>query len=147
MGNKNKTISFRVSENAFEELREIAEERDLSLSAVFRDYVDTLVAHDGAVRVVPEHELENMNADESSFPPKVEVPKRFIREHERLELEADHLREQLDEYKRYVNHLREQLEGDEEVIHLDDLDVGDVGEVSEDEALRSDRDGPSFRIG
>jgi hypothetical protein len=153
MGNKNKTISFRVSEDAFEELRDIAEERDLSLSAVFRDYVDTFVAHDGAVRVVPEHELENMNADDSSFPPKVEVPKRFIREHERLELEADHLREQLDEYKRYVNHLREQLEGDDEVIHLDDLDVGDVGDVGdigdigEEESLRSDRDEPSFRIG
>jgi len=78
---------------------------------------------------------------------------RFIREHERLELEADHLREQLDEYKRYVNHLREQLEGDDEVIHLDDLDVGDVGDVgdigdvTEEETLRSDRDEPSFRIG
>jgi hypothetical protein len=150
MGNKNKTISFRVSEDAFEELREIAEERDLSLSAVFRDYVDTFVAHDGGVRVVPEHELENMSQDDTSFPPKVEVPKRFIREHERLELEAEHLREQLDEYKRYVNHLREQLEGDDEVIHLDDLDVDDVGDSSfrgEREVGRGDRDEPSFRIG
>ena len=34
MGNKNKTISFRVNEDAFETLREIAEERDISLSAV-----------------------------------------------------------------------------------------------------------------
>ena len=56
MGNKNKTVSFRVNEDAFETLQEIAEERDLSLSAVFRDYVDMLVAHDGQVAVVPEHE-------------------------------------------------------------------------------------------
>jgi hypothetical protein len=137
MGNKNKTISFRVNEDAFETLREIAEERDISLSAVFRDYVDTLVAHDGQVRVVPEHELENMEAGTSGFPPKVEVPKSFIREHERLELEAEHLREQLDEHKRYVNYLREQLEddGEDDVIQLEDLD----GE--------SERDEPSFRLG
>jgi hypothetical protein len=138
MGNKNKTISFRVNEDAFETLREIAEERDISLSAVFRDYVDTLVAHDGQVRVVPEHELENMGEEaQDSFPPKVEVPKSFIREHERLELEADHLREQLEEHKRYVNYLREQLEddGEEDVIQLEDLD----GEA--------DRDEPSFRLG
>ena len=57
MGNKNKTISFRVNEDSFETLREIAEERDISLSAVFRDYVETLVAHDGKVQVVPEHEV------------------------------------------------------------------------------------------
>ncbi|MDR5672746.1 ribbon-helix-helix protein, CopG family [Halalkaliarchaeum sp. AArc-GB] len=133
MGNKNKTISFRVNEDAFETLREIAEERDISLSAVFRDYVDTLVAHGGQVRVVPEHELENMDGEES-FPPKVEVPKSFIREHERLELEAEHLREQLEEHKRYVNYLREQLEDEEEdVIQLEDLD----GEPDE----------PSFRLG
>ncbi|MFC6615873.1 ribbon-helix-helix protein, CopG family [Halopenitus salinus] len=134
MGNKNKTISFRVNEDAFETLREIAEERDISLSAVFRDYVDTLVAHDGKVRVVPEHELENAGDADDSFPPKVEVPKSFIREHERLELEADHLREQLEEHKRYVTYLREQLEDeDEEVIQLEDLD--------------GDTDEPSFRLG
>jgi hypothetical protein len=135
MGNKNKTISFRVNEDAFETLREIAEERDISLSAVFRDYVDTLVAHDGQVRVIPEHELGDLDtdADEPSFPPKVEVPKSFIREHERLELEADHLREQLEEYKRYVNTLREQLDDDEEVIFLEDLD--------------GENDEPSYRLG
>jgi FMN phosphatase YigB (HAD superfamily) len=135
MGNKNKTISFRVNEDAFETLREIAEERDISLSAVFRDYVDTLVAHDGQVQVVPEHELEQMDGEETeSFPPKVKVPKSFIREHERLELEADHLREQLEEHKRYVNYLREQVEDEEEeVIQLEDLD--------------GDADEPSFRLG
>jgi len=128
MGNKNKTISFRVNEDAFETLREIAEERDLSLSAVFRDYVDTLVAHDGKVRVVPEHELNEGEEDTSAFPPKVEVPKSFVREHERLELEADHLREQLEEHKRYVTELRRRLEAesdDEDVIQLEELDDED----------------------
>jgi len=134
MGNKNKTISFRVNEDAFETLREIAEERDISLSAVFRDYVDTLVAHDGQVKVVPEHELEEMDGGES-FPPKVKVPKSFVREHERLELEAEHLREQLEEHKRYVNNLRKQVEeSDEEVIQLEDLDAKEPDE-------------PSFRLG
>ncbi len=123
MGNKNKTISFRVNEGAFETLREIAEERNISLSAVFRDYVDTLVAHDGQVRVVPEHELGEENGEE--FPPKVEVSKSFVREHERLELEAEHLRDQLDEHKRYITQLRQQLDADEdidEIVHLEELD-------------------------
>jgi predicted transcriptional regulator len=125
MGNKNKTISFRVNEDTFEKLKDIAEQRDLSLSAVFRDYVDTLVAHDGKVRVVPEHEIDDSTADDTSeFPPKVEVPKSFVREHERLELEANHLRDQLDEYKQYVTRLRAQLEeeGGEDVIRLEELD-------------------------
>lgn len=127
MGNKNKTVSFRVNQDAFEALRDIAEERDLSLSAVFRDYVDTLVAHDGQVRVVPEHELSGgaSSSDEADqFPPMVEVPKSFVREHERLELEAEHLRQQLEEYKRYTTSLKQELEArdTEEVIHLEDLD-------------------------
>ena len=120
MGNKNKTVSFRVNEETFEELRQVAEEEDLSLSAVFRDYVDTFVAHDGQVRVVPE---QTVGDPESGFPPTVEVPTSFIRDHERLELEAEHLREQLEEHKRYVNALREQLESaEEDVIYLEDLD-------------------------
>ena len=124
MGNKNKTISFRVNEDSFETLREIAEKRDISLSAVFRDYVDMLVAHDGKVRVVPENQAEEAEDDES-FPPKVEVPKTFVREHERLELEAEHLREQLQEHKEYVRHLQERVDGDaedEEVVNLEELD-------------------------
>ncbi|RBI62992.1 ribbon-helix-helix protein, CopG family [Halomicrococcus sp. NG-SE-24] len=124
MGNKNKTISFRVNEDSFETLREIAEKRDISLSAVFRDYVDMLVAHDGKVRVVPENQVEE-GEDDESFPPKVEVPKSFVREHERLELEAEHLREQLQEHKEYVRHLQEQVDGDagdEEVVNLEELD-------------------------
>jgi hypothetical protein len=130
MGNKNKTISFRVNEDKFDALRDIAEERDLSLSAVFRDYVDSLVAHDGRVRVVPENETEATDGDE--FPPKVEVSKSFVREHERLELEAKHLRDQLDEHKRYINHLRQQVEdGDEveEVIQLEELDGDEEDET------------------
>jgi len=135
MGNKNKTISFRVSEDKFETLREIAEERDISLSAVFRDYVDTLVAHDGQVTVAPDHEIEAATTEESnaeSFPPKVEVPKSFVREHERLELEAEHLREQLEEHKQYVTKLRTQLDemDQDEVILLEDLDEGEDEDAS-----------------
>jgi len=137
MSNKNKTISFRVSQEKFETLRGIAEERDISLSAVFRDYVDLLVAHDGQVEVVPEHELNEATSSESStesFPPKVEVPKSFVREHERLELEADHLREQLEEHKRYVTQLRQQLDehDQEDIVQLEDLD----GEDEEDASYR-----------
>jgi predicted transcriptional regulator len=122
MGNKNKTVSFRLNEDTFEALQAVAEQRDLSLSAVFRDYVDALVAHDGQVEVVPEG--AGGEAESAAFPPAVEVPKSFVREHERLELEAEHLREQLEEHKRYIAHLREQLEGDDqgEVVDLDSLD-------------------------
>jgi len=136
MGNKNKTVSFRVNEDTFEELREVAEGRDLSLSSVFRDYVDTFVAHEGRVEVVPKEGLDDPDAD---FPPKVEVPKEFIREHERLELEneyleleVEHLREQLDEHKEYIAELKERLESDEDVIYLEDLD----GETDEEETFR-----------
>ncbi|PSP92686.1 CopG family transcriptional regulator [Halobacteriales archaeon QS_4_62_28] len=138
MSNKNKTISFRVSQEKFETLRGIAEERDISLSAVFRDYVDLLVAHDGQVEVVPEHELNEATSSSespgSSFPPKVEVPKSFVREHERLELEADHLREQLEEHKRYVTQLRQQLDehDQEDIVQLEDLD----GEEDDDASYR-----------
>ena len=130
---KNKTISFRVSEDKFETLREIADERDLSLSAVFRDYVDMLAAHDGQVEVVPEHQLnESTTSDAETFPPKVEVPKSFVREHERLELEAEHLREQLEEHKRYVTKLRQQLDehDQEDIVQLEELDGGDGDEES-----------------
>jgi len=131
MGNKNKTVSFRVNEETFDALRDIAESRDLSLSAVFRDYVDMFVAHEGQVRIVPEDSFDDPDGD---FPPKVEVPTSFIREHERLELEADHLRDQLEEHKRYINALRERLEqeDDEDVIYLEDLDE----EIADDEPFQ-----------
>ncbi len=124
MGNKDTTISFRVAEDAAKKLTEIAEERDISMSAVMRDYVDMLVAHDGQVTVVPEHQVSEAADVDEEFPPTVEVPTSFVREHERLELEAEHLREQLDEYKRYVTALREQLDDaeGEDVIRLEDLD-------------------------
>ena len=117
MGNKNKTISFRVNEDAFETLREIAEQRDISLSAVFRDYVDMLVEHDGQINVVPKGEFGPVEGDDGEFPPTVEVPKSFIREHERLELEAEHLREQYGEelsaYKEAVVSALESLDEDD----------------------------------
>jgi hypothetical protein len=147
MGNKNKTISFRVSQEKFETLRDIAEERDISLSAVFRDYVDMLVAHDGQVEVVPEHEVSESNGNSSteSFPPKVQVPKSFVREHERLELEAEHLREQLEEHKRYVTQLRQELDehDQEDVVDLDELD-GDEDEKESPYRIGSDFDETSF---
>ena len=137
MGNKNKTISFRVNEDSFEALREIAEERDISLSAVFREYVETLVAHDGQVEVVPEARVET--ADDDAFPPKVEVPKSFVREHERLELEAEHLREQLEEHKQYVTYLHDQLDektdNEEDVVRLEDLD-NEIETESDDQTFR-----------
>ncbi|MFB6173657.1 MAG: CopG family transcriptional regulator [Halobacteriales archaeon] len=137
MGNKNKTVSFRVNEGTFEELREVAEENDLSLSAVFRDYVDTFVAHDGQVRVVPEDSLE-AGSDEEGFAPTVEVPTSFIREHERLELEAEHLREQLEEHKRYIDVLEERIEEgeDEDVVYLEDLDE----EITDEESFTIGRE-------
>lgn len=126
MGNKDTTISFRVGADAAEKLTEIAEERDISMSQVMRDYVDMLVAHDGQVTVVPEHQVEAVADVDEQFPPTVEVPTSFVREHERLELEAEHLRDQLDEYKRYVTALREELPDEteaENVIRLEDLDA------------------------
>ena len=142
MGKKDKTISFRVNRDAFDSLQEIADERDCSLSAVFRDYVDTLVEHDGRVEVVPEHVAEETAPDESepTFPPTVTVPKSFVREHERLELEADHLREQLEEYRRYVAHLHDQVDDtdEEDVVYLGDLDSDGDGFDHEEFDLDTD---------
>ena len=138
MGNKNKTISFRVNQDSFEKLREIAEQRDISLSAVFREYVETLVAHDGQVEVVPEARVDSADETEG-FPPQVKVPKSFVREHERLELEADHLREQLEEHKQYVTLLHDKLDeepDEEDIVRLEELDDTD------DEA-----DEPTFKLG
>jgi hypothetical protein len=148
MGKKDKTISFRVKQDTFEALREIADERDLSLSALFRDYVDALVEHDGQIEVVPEGAGDDESAEEEpSFPPTVAVPKSFVREHERLELEADHLREQVEEYRRYVAHLHDQLDdGDEsdDVVFLEELD-GDEDTLDHDE-FEIDTDEP-YRLG
>lgn len=125
MGNKDTTLTFRVTEETAEQLRRIADERDLPLSAVFRDYANALVSHDGRVSVVPDHAIDDAAIDDTEFPPTVEVPTSFVREHERLELETEHLRDQLEEYKEYVTRLLEEIEDEEEegnVINLDELD-------------------------
>jgi predicted transcriptional regulator len=139
MGNKNKTISFRVSEDAFEKLQDIADARDMSLSAVFRDYVDRLVAHDGRVEVVPTNDVPGAEdgGDAGEFPPTVEVPKRFVRENERLELEAEHLRDSLEEHKEYIARLEAALaEAQQEA--LDELT---------DERTEIDAPEDTYRIG
>lgn len=130
MGNKNKTISFRVREDKFEELKDISDARDLSLSSLFRDYVDMFIAHDGKVETVPKHQVENLSTDsgvDAEFPVKVQVPKSYVREHERLELESEHLRQQLNEYKEYVTRLKDTLDDHEaeteEMIRLEELDA------------------------
>ena len=127
MGNKNKTVSFRVKEEKFEALRSIADRRDLSLSSMFREYVDTLVAHDGHAELVAEPDIRNEASSPSSeFPPTVEVPKSFVRDHEQLELECEHLREQLEEYRARVSHLERELEAqqerEEEMVRLEEVD-------------------------
>lgn len=43
MGGKNKTISFRVSEEKFEDLKEIAEDEDISLSKLMRGRADNVL--------------------------------------------------------------------------------------------------------
>ena len=159
MGKKDKTISFRVSQESFEALSEIADERDLSLSALFRDYVDALVEHDGQIDVVPEDGVDRTaggeavtgeaesDEDEPSFPPTVTVPKQFVREHERLELESDHLREQLEEYRRYVTHLQDQLdEEDDDVVYLEELDGAADDTDGDGEGFEIDTDEP-YRLG
>ena len=162
MGKKDKTISFRVSQESFEALSEIADERDLSLSALFRDYVDALVEHDGQIDVVPERGDDPAagggaatggepatDDGEPPFPPRVTVPKQFVREHERLELESDHLREQLKEYRQYVTHLQDQLdEDDDDVVYLEELDgaASDTNGEGNSEGFEIDTDEP-YRLG
>jgi regulator of replication initiation timing len=128
MSNKNKTVSFRINETKFDELRGIADENNLSLSSVFRDYVDEIVSHDGHVEIVPKHALREQTTenDADEFPQTVGVPKSFVREHERLELECEHLRDQLDEYKAYTSRLKAELEKhqevEEEMVRLEEVD-------------------------
>lgn len=112
--NKDKIVSFRVSEDTFETLSEIGERRDASLSEIFREYVDMLVKHNGDVELVP----EGRAPEHDEFPPKVKVPKQVLREQERLELENEHLREQVEEHKEYINTLKDRLEDDENVEHV-----------------------------
>ena len=112
--NKDKIVSFRVSEDTFETLSEIGDRRDASLSKIFREYVDMLVKRGGDVELVP----EGRAPEDDDFPPKVKVPKQVLREQERLELENEHLREQIEEHKEYINTLKDRLEDDENVEHV-----------------------------
>lgn len=140
MGNKDTTLTFRVTEDTAEQLRHIANQRDLPLSAVFRDYANMLVTHDGRVSVVPDHAIDESTVNDAEFPPTVEVSTSFVREHERIELENDHLRAQLEEYKSYVTQLLEEVESAEdegEVINLEELE----------RELDIDPDGPSYQLG
>lgn len=127
MGDKDKTISFRVNEESFEMLRDLAEDQSVSLSQIFRDYVHIFNQHDGRVEAVPEYEVRDGPEVADDFPLKTEVTTKLIREHERLELETEHLREQLDEYKAHADHLEQQLDAyeaqQENTIYLEDLDV------------------------
>lgn len=127
MTSKNKTISFRITEEQFEELQRVAEDSEESLSAIFRDYVDDLIEHDGQTTVVPEGKnIRSDSVETQEFPPKVEVSKTFVREHERRKLECEHLREQLAEYKKHVSRLEREKERaetqTEDVTRLEDLD-------------------------
>lgn len=124
---KSKTISFRIGEPLFRDLRNIADEKDIELSSVFREYVDIFVSHEGQVEVIPEHGVRNeANQVSDEFPLSVEVPKSFVREHEQMELECEHLREQLDEYKQYARRLEDELEEleefDERMVRLEEVD-------------------------
>lgn len=94
---KDRTVSFRVSEETFRELSKIADERETTLSDLFREYVDALVKYGGDIS------LKNEKKEE--YPPKVEVPTEMVREHERLELENKHLNERLEECEKYIEKL------------------------------------------
>jgi hypothetical protein len=124
---KDKTVSFRIGEEKFNELRAIADDEGFSLSSVFRDYVDDFVSHNGDIEVVPEHRIRDDVEQESDvFPPTAHVSKSFVRQHEEMELECEHLREQLDEYKRYARHLEDELaaleEDAERMVRLEEID-------------------------
>lgn len=124
MTNKNKKVSFRISEEKFQSLQSEVELKETSLSELFRDYVDRFIDHDGRVAIKATHEIQTGDPDE--FPPTVEVPTAMIREHERKELGVEHLREQLDEYKRHINQLQDEIDkrelGDQDVVRLEELD-------------------------
>ncbi len=127
MTNKNKTVSFRINEEKFDALQSISDDQDLSLSTVFREYVDEIVSHRGNVEVAPKHSVrESANAKSDEFPFSVEVSKSFVREHERLELECEHLGEQLEECKRYAERLESMVRDHEErtadVVRLEEVD-------------------------
>lgn len=135
MGGKDKTVSFRISEDRFEALKDVSADLDPSLSQIFRDFVTVFNDHEGKVKAVPRHEVPDETSD-GGFPATVEVSKSMVREHERLELEAEHLREELQEYKAHSTDLEAQLEDAEaeqaDLIILDDLDTVTDFQISTD---------------
>jgi regulator of replication initiation timing len=126
MGSKDKTISFRVREERFEALKAVSDEMDPSLSQIFRDFVHVFNDHKGRVAVVPKHDVPH-ETESDDLRLHVEVPKSRIREHEQLELETEHLREELNEYKQYASHLQDEVDAiesaREDMIVLEDLDI------------------------
>lgn len=134
MGSKDKTVSFRVGEDQFEDLKRVSDSLEPSLSQIFRDFVTEFNEHEGRVKAVPKHQTPNSSSD--GFPMKVEVSKSMVREHERLELEAEHLRDELREYRSYASNLEQQVEEaereHEELIVLEDFDSVSDFRVSTD---------------
>lgn len=133
MGSKDKTVSFRVQEDRFEELRALSESMEPSLSQIFRDFVTVFNDHDGAVEAVPAHQFD-VGEGADGFPATVTVPTEQVRRHERLELETEHLRAQLDEYRAHAQQLEADVEAAEasreDVVLLEDLDTVSDFEVS-----------------
>lgn len=108
MGSKDRTVSFRLQEDTYESLRDVADDVDASLSETFREFVAAFNDHDGHVEAVPAHEAPESAGD--GFPAAVEVPTQRVREHERLELEVEHLREQLSEHRQHATDLRDRVD-------------------------------------
>jgi regulator of replication initiation timing len=135
MGSKDKTISFRVRKERFVALKDVADDMDPSLSQIFRDFVHVFNDHDGRVEVVPQFEAPQ-EAESDGLQLRVEIPKSRIREQERLELETEHLREELDEYKQYASYLKQEVDAIEasrgDVVLLEDLDMVSDFTVSRD---------------
>lgn len=119
---KQEKISFRVTEEKSTELKRLAKEKDISLSELFRDYASKLQQYDGDVSVVSKSQILRSGVTvDSTFPPKVEVTSSMVREHERLELETEHLREALEEIKVVKRNLEERV-SDEDQISLEEID-------------------------
>lgn len=98
---------------------------------MFRDSVDAFVDQDGQVAVVPAGGARQATDDAATYdaghPATGKVPPSLVRDHERVELECDHLREQLSEYKQYVTrleaHLDEGRQAEAELVRLEAVDA------------------------
>lgn len=123
MTRKEKKISFRINEEKFSQLEDLANEKNFSLSDLFREYANKFKKYDGNLSVVTDSDLvsEVDDYEGREYPPKVRVPTTMIREHERLELETEHLRESLDEVKAHKHYLESQI-SDNEIVSLESID-------------------------